>query len=192
MGVHVGCVITYPDEFHILNKDKFVCHVHWQPHGRLHDCGSGALALRKQNLPFGLYVTRLRVQEGWASFAGGNDRRTANPEVVTVNRCDSTTLPLHDRQTQLRIGKAWGRALLLLPTACRSSKAMGSHCLGRRSQQDTVSKQRHLPCREPITDALYSHCTGVASALILIALRFTCILQWKWTPRTRCCWTWLS
>jgi putative aminopeptidase FrvX len=24
MGVHVGCVITYPDEFMILN-DKFVC-----------------------------------------------------------------------------------------------------------------------------------------------------------------------
>ena len=24
MGVHVGCVITYPDAFHILNKDKFV------------------------------------------------------------------------------------------------------------------------------------------------------------------------
>ena len=25
MGVHVGCVITYPDSFHILNKNKFVC-----------------------------------------------------------------------------------------------------------------------------------------------------------------------
>ena len=25
MGIHVGCVITYPDEFHILNGDKFVC-----------------------------------------------------------------------------------------------------------------------------------------------------------------------
>ena len=25
MGVHVGCVITYPDSFHIMNEDKFVC-----------------------------------------------------------------------------------------------------------------------------------------------------------------------
>jgi len=25
MGVHVGCVITYPDTFEVLNKDKFVC-----------------------------------------------------------------------------------------------------------------------------------------------------------------------
>jgi len=25
MGVHVGCVITYPDKFHVLNNDKFVC-----------------------------------------------------------------------------------------------------------------------------------------------------------------------
>ena len=25
MGVHIGCVITYPDTFKTLNKDKFVC-----------------------------------------------------------------------------------------------------------------------------------------------------------------------
>ena len=25
MGVHVGCVITYPDRFQIVNKNKFVC-----------------------------------------------------------------------------------------------------------------------------------------------------------------------
>ena len=25
MGVHVGCVITYPDQFQILNGNKFVC-----------------------------------------------------------------------------------------------------------------------------------------------------------------------
>ena len=25
LGVHVGCVITYPDQFHILNDNKFVC-----------------------------------------------------------------------------------------------------------------------------------------------------------------------
>ena len=25
MGIHVGCVITYPDTFQVLNKNKFVC-----------------------------------------------------------------------------------------------------------------------------------------------------------------------
>lgn len=25
MGVHVGCVITYPDTFQVLNENKFVC-----------------------------------------------------------------------------------------------------------------------------------------------------------------------
>lgn len=25
LGVHVGCVITYPDEFMVLNDNKFVC-----------------------------------------------------------------------------------------------------------------------------------------------------------------------
>jgi putative aminopeptidase FrvX len=25
LDIHVGCVITYPDEFHVLNKNNFVC-----------------------------------------------------------------------------------------------------------------------------------------------------------------------
>ncbi len=25
MGIHPGCVLTYPDEFSVLNGDKFVC-----------------------------------------------------------------------------------------------------------------------------------------------------------------------
>ena len=63
MGVHVGCVITYPDKFQILNKDKFVC--------RAIDNRAGGFMIaevarllheNKKKLPFGLYVTN-SVQE---------------------------------------------------------------------------------------------------------------------------------
>src|SRR5690606_33920575 len=63
MGVHVGCVITYPDTFQVLNKDKFV--------GRAIDNRVGGfmiaevarlLSENKVRLPFGLYVTN-SVQE---------------------------------------------------------------------------------------------------------------------------------
>ncbi|MCB0434158.1 MAG: M42 family peptidase, partial [Mangrovimonas sp.] len=63
MGVHVGCVITYPDEFHILNGNKFVC--------RALDNRMGGFMIaevarllheNKKTLPFGLYITN-SVQE---------------------------------------------------------------------------------------------------------------------------------
>ena len=63
MGVHVGCVITYPDAFHVLNKDKFVC--------RALDNRIGGFMIaevarllheNKVKLPFGLYITN-SVQE---------------------------------------------------------------------------------------------------------------------------------
>jgi putative aminopeptidase FrvX len=63
LGVHVGCVITYPDTFHILNKDNFVC--------RALDNRMGGFMIaevarllheNKKKLPFGLYITN-SVQE---------------------------------------------------------------------------------------------------------------------------------
>ena len=63
LGVHVGCVITYPDEFHVLNKDNFVC--------RALDNRIGGFMIaevarliheNKKKLPFGLYITN-SVQE---------------------------------------------------------------------------------------------------------------------------------
>ena len=44
MGVHVGCVITYPDEFQVLNKNKFVLPRLGQPCRRIYDCRSCPLA----------------------------------------------------------------------------------------------------------------------------------------------------
>ena len=63
LGVHVGCVITYPDEFHILNESNFVC--------RALDNRMGGFMIaevarliheNKKQLPFGLYITN-SVQE---------------------------------------------------------------------------------------------------------------------------------
>ena len=63
LGIHVGCVITYPDQFRILNKNKFIC--------RAIDNRAGGFIIaevarliheNKIELPFGLYVTN-SVQE---------------------------------------------------------------------------------------------------------------------------------
>ena len=63
MGVHVGCVITYPDEFQILNKDKFVCRaIDNRAGGFMVAEVARLLHENKKKLPFGLYITN-SVQE---------------------------------------------------------------------------------------------------------------------------------
>ena len=63
LGVHVGCVITYPDEFMILNKNNFVCRALDNRMGGFMIAEVARLLKEnKKKLPFGLYVTN-SVQE---------------------------------------------------------------------------------------------------------------------------------
>src|SRR5690606_36245906 len=63
LGVHVGCVITYPDEFHILNGDRFVCRALDNRMGGFMIAEVARLLKEnKKTLPFGLYVVNA-VQE---------------------------------------------------------------------------------------------------------------------------------
>lgn len=63
MGVHVGCVITYPDEFMILNEDKFVCRaIDNRMGGFMIAEVARLLHANNKKLPFGLYITN-SVQE---------------------------------------------------------------------------------------------------------------------------------
>jgi putative aminopeptidase FrvX len=54
MGVHVGCVIT-PDEFMILNDNKFVCRAIDNRMGGFMIAEARLLHENKVKLPFGLY-----------------------------------------------------------------------------------------------------------------------------------------
>jgi len=76
LGVHVGCVITYEDEFMVLNNNYYV--------GRALDNRIGGFMIaevarllkeNKKKLPFGLYITNA-VQEGSGPKRSSNDRRT--------------------------------------------------------------------------------------------------------------------
>ena len=63
MGVHVGCVITYPDEFMVLNQNKFVCRaIDNRMGGFMIAEVARLLHENKKKLPFGLYITN-SVQE---------------------------------------------------------------------------------------------------------------------------------
>ena len=93
MGIHVGCVITYPDKFQILNENKFVC--------RALDNGIGGFMIAEvarllhengKKLPFGLYVTN-SVQEEIGLRGAEMITQTLNPDVAIVTDVthDTTT-----------------------------------------------------------------------------------------------------
>jgi putative aminopeptidase FrvX len=108
LGVHVGCVITYPDEFHILNKDKFVCRALDNRMGGfmiaevarlLHD--------NKKTLPFGLYITN-SVQEEIGLRGAEMITQTIKPNVAIVTDVThDTTTPMIEKKKEghLELGK---------------------------------------------------------------------------------------
>ena len=98
----MGCVITYPDEFHILNKDHFVC--------RALDNRMGGFMIaqvarllheNKKSLPFGLYITN-SVQEEIGLRGAQMITHTMQPNVaiVTDGQQDTTT-PTSDNTKQV-------------------------------------------------------------------------------------------
>ena len=103
MGVHVGCVITYPgDEFHILNDNKFVC--------RALDNRMGGFMIaevarllheNKKELPFGLYITN-SVQEEIGLRGAQMITETIKPNVAIVTDVThDTTTPMIDKKKKV-------------------------------------------------------------------------------------------
>ena len=102
MGVHVGCVITYPDTFKVVNKDKFVC--------RAIDNRAGgfmiaqvARLLRENGikLPFGLYVTNSVQEEIGLRGAEMITQRIRPNAAIITDVCHDTTTPMIEKKKDL-------------------------------------------------------------------------------------------
>ena len=108
LGVHVGCVITYPDEFHILNGDKFVCRALDNRMGGFMIAEVARLLKEnKKELPFGLYITNA-VQEEIGLRGAEMITHTIQPDVAIVTDVThDTSTPMIDMKVQgeAEIGK---------------------------------------------------------------------------------------
>ncbi len=108
LGVHVGCVITYPDEFMILNKDKFVCRaIDNRMGGFMIAEVARLLKENKKKLPFGLYIVN-SVQEEIGLRGAEMITQTIKPNAAIVTDvCHDTTTPMIEKKTQgdLQMGK---------------------------------------------------------------------------------------
>jgi len=117
MGVHVGCVITYPDEFHILNNDKFVCRALDNRMGGFMIAEvARLLKANKKKLPFGLYITN-SVQEEIGLRGAQRDliTETAEKNKIPFQRAALSRATGTDTDAFAYSGSGVASALISLP-----------------------------------------------------------------------------
>ncbi|HBU79876.1 MAG TPA: peptidase M42 [Muricauda sp.] len=171
MGVHVGCVITYPDQFHILNKDKFVCRALDNRMGGFMIAEVARLLKEnKKELPFGLYVTN-SVQEEIGLRGAEMITQTIKPNVAIVTDvCHDTTTPMINKKTEGETKIGDGPVISYAPAVQNKLRER----ILETAESKKIPFQRNASSRYTGTDTdafAYSN-GGVASALISLPLRY--------------------
>ena len=171
LGVHVGCVITYPDEFMILNDNKFVCRAIDNRMGGFM-IAEVARLLKENNviLPFGLYIVN-SVQEEIGLRGAEMIAQTIKPNVAIITDvCHDTSTPMIDKKIEgdLKMGK--GPVIAYAPATQNVLREL----IVATAQEKEIPFQRHATSRATGTDTdafAYSN-GGVPSALISLSLRY--------------------
>jgi len=170
-GVHVGCVITYPDEFMVLNEDKFVA--------RAIDNRMGGFMIAEvarllhengKKLPFALYITN-SVQEEVGLRGAEMITNTIKPHVAIITDvCHDTSTPMINKKIEgdTKIGR--GPVVSYAPAVQNKLRDL----IVDTAVEKEIPFQRHASSRVTGTDTdafAYSN-GGVASALISLPLRY--------------------
>lgn len=171
LGVHVGCVITYPDEFHILNKDKFVCRaIDNRMGGFMIAEVARLLKENKKELPFGLYVTNA-VQEEIGLRGAEMITQTIKPNVAIVTDVThDTTTPMIEQKKEGSLEMGKGPVVAYAPAVQQKLRDL----ITETAEAKKIPFQRSALSRATGTDTdafAYSN-GGVASALISLPLRY--------------------
>ena len=170
-GVHVGCVITYPDEFMILNENKLICRaIDNRMGGFMIAEVARLLHENKKSLPFGLYITN-SVQEEVGLRGAEMITQTIRPNVAIVTDvCHDTTTPMINKKIEgeTQIGK--GPVVTYAPAVQNNLRER----ILETAEKNKIPFQRLASSRITGTDTdafAYSN-GGVASALISLPLRY--------------------
>lgn len=171
LGVHVGCVITYEDEFTILNNRYYV--------GRALDNRAGgfmiaevARLLKENNikLPFGLYVVNA-VQEEIGLRGAEMIAHHIKPNVAIVTDVThDTQTPMINKIVQGDLACGKGPVVSYAPAVQNNLNKL----LIETAQKAAIPFQRQASSRSTGTDTdafAYSN-EGVPSALISLPLRY--------------------
>lgn len=171
LGVHVGCVATFEDEFTILNKKFFV--------GRALDNRIGGFMIaevarllkeNKKKLPFGLYVVNA-VQEEIGLRGAEMIAHRIKPDVAIVTDvCHDTQSPAYNKVQSGDLSCGKGPVLTYGPAVQNNLLKM----IIDVAEKSNIPFQRASASRGTGTDTdafAYSN-AGVCSALISLPLRY--------------------
>ncbi|MBW7867211.1 MAG: M42 family metallopeptidase [Brumimicrobium sp.] len=171
LGVHIGCVATFEDEFMILNKNRFV--------GRALDNRIGGFMIAqvarllkesKTKLPFGLYIVN-SVQEEIGLRGAEMIAHRIKPDVAIVTDvCHDTSTPLIDKKIEGDYKNGLGPVLTYGPAVQNN---LLKHII-KAAEEEKIPFQRIVASRSTGTDTdafAYSN-EGVTSALISLPLRY--------------------
>ena len=171
LGVHVGCVITYPDEFHVLNKTNFVC--------RALDNRMGGFMIaevarllheNKKTLPFGLYITN-SVQEEVGLRGAEMITQTIKPNMAIITDVThDTTTPMINQKKQGAVKNGDGPVIAFAPAVQQRLRDL----ITDTAENKNIPYQRSALSRATGTDTdafAYSN-GGVPSALISLPLKY--------------------
>ncbi|HKJ05968.1 MAG TPA: M42 family metallopeptidase [Flavobacteriaceae bacterium] len=171
LGIHVGCVITYPDEFFILNKKNLVCRALDNRIGGFM-IAEVARLLKENNkkLPFGLYITN-SVQEEIGLKGAEMITHTIKPNIAIVTDvCHDTSTPMIDKKKEGETKCGDGPVISYAPAVQNKLRDL----IVDTAEAKKIPFQRLASSRATGTDTdafAYSN-GGVPSALISLALRY--------------------
>jgi putative aminopeptidase FrvX len=171
LGVHVGCVITYPDAFMILNKNKFVCRALDNRMGGFMIAEVARLLKEnKKTFPFGLYITN-SVQEEIGLRGAEMITHTIQPNLAIITDvCHDTTTPMIDKKKEGETKCGAGPVITYAPAVQNNVREL----ILEVAEKNKIPFQRLASSRATGTDTdafAYSN-GGVPSALISLALRY--------------------
>jgi len=171
LGVHVGCVVTYDDEFMVLNDRYFV--------GRALDNRVGGFMIAevarllkesKTKLPFGLYIVNAVQEEIGLRGAEMIAHKIKPNAAIITDVCHDTQTPMMNKIVSGDLACGKGPVVSYGPAVQNNLLKL----IIDTANKEKIEFQRQAASRSTGTDTdafAYSN-DGVASALISLPLRY--------------------
>jgi putative aminopeptidase FrvX len=171
LGVHVGCVVTYDDEFMVLNDRYFV--------GRALDNRVGGFMIAevarllkesKTKLPFGLYIVNAVQEEVGLNGATMIVHKIKPNAAIVTDVCHDTQTPMMNKITSGDLACGKGPVLSYGPAVHNNLLKI----IIDAATKNKIDFQRQAASRVTgtDTDAIAFSNDGVPSALISLPLRY--------------------
>ena len=171
LGIFVGTMITYPDEFFELNDRYFVCRALDNRIGGFMIAEVARLLKEnKKKLPFGLYITN-SVQEEVGLYGADMIADTIKPNIAIVTDVThDTTTPMIEKKKEGDQKCGDGPVIFFAPSVHHTIREL----IVETAKSKKIPYQRAAASRATGTDTdAFAHSNGgVPSALISLPLRY--------------------